>query len=108
MNGRFGRPFGRAGRSRCVASVEASFEVTGRGCFFVIVPSRPISPRGSLNSLKADTRILLKTPGDGLIDTHISSIEFLFGPEKLTDRLAVLLRVTSAKAMFPTEHKFSF
>jgi len=69
------------------SKVEDTFTVPGRG--FVIVP---VTPSPDLDfRLNARDLIQLRTPGGGVIDTHIVSIEMLTPGDNTRCRIAFLL-----------------
>jgi hypothetical protein len=78
------------------ATVEDSFQITGRGC--VIVPSKPRSPKFQL---RAKDRIQLRYPDGRIIETYIAAIEMVCGP-KVKDRLAFLLPQPITKSDVPS------
>ena len=76
-------------------TVEASFQITGRGC--VLVLDRP---RSSEHRLRAKDCIQLRHPDGTIIETYIAAIELSCGPN-VTDRVAFLLPESIAKADVP-------
>jgi hypothetical protein len=78
------------------ATVEDSFQITGRGC--VIVSSQPRSPE---LRLRAKDRIHLRYPDGRIIETYIAAIEMLCGP-KVKDGMAFLLPEPITKSDVPS------
>jgi len=79
------------------ATVEDSFQITGRGC--VIVPSQPRSPEFRL---RAKDRIHLRYPDGRILETYIAAIEMICGPKVVRDRMAFLLPEPITKSDVPT------
>ena len=78
-----------------LAVVEHAFQISGRGC--VIVPSEWRSPDVRL---RAKDRIQLRRLDGKILETHIASIERLFGQE-VKNRTALLLPAPITKADVP-------
>jgi len=69
-------------------TVEDVFYISGRGCVLSVVPSGPDF------KIKPSDHIQLRTPEGRVFDSHIASIEFLYGTDtdgKRHCRMAIML-----------------
>jgi len=57
--------------------VQDVFDISGRGCVIV-----PVIPEDLDFKIRAKDKIQLHTPDGRLLDTHIASIEFLYGEKE--------------------------